>query len=112
MLAELRRLKADAKRLRAALKGVAGFTGSGFVRFFEKPNWGRRIDADLSGLGGLKADIIVNGAWLGALECRAGAAAGRFDGARGASIPSLCEGDIVEIRQNGVAVLRGALERA
>lgn len=97
-------------RLSATLKGVAGFTGSGALRYVERGDASRRLDAELSGLAGLKAEIVINGAPFAELACRNGVAAGRFDGARGATIPPLCDGDTIEIRQNGVIVLKGRLK--
>ncbi len=112
MLAGLSQLTAlGAVRLAVALKGVAGFTGSGQVRFVETSTWRRRVDAELSGLAGLKAELVLNGAAFCTLDCNDGAARGRFDSAEGVGIPALCEGDIVEVRQNGVAVLKGDLKR-
>jgi hypothetical protein len=101
-----------AVRLTATLKGVAGFTGAGLVRYVETANWRRRIEAELTGLAGLKAELVLNGALFCKLDCRDGAARGRFDSAQGVGIPALCQGDIIEIHQNGVAVLRGELARA
>lgn len=101
-----------AVRLAAALKGVAGFTGSGSVRYVETPSWRRRVEAELSGLAGLKAELVLNGALFCVLDCREGAAKGRFDSAEGVGIAALCEGDIVEVRQNGASVLKGELQRA
>jgi hypothetical protein len=99
-------------RLEAPLRGVAGFTGSGVVRYAAHANGRRRIDADLKGLAGLKAEIVAGAAPLGALPCRAGSASARFDSAQGAAIPALQPGDTIEIRQNGVAVLRGVFAPA
>lgn len=108
MLAGLSRLAAlRAAKLGAALKGVAGFTGAGTVRYTEWPDGRRKIEADLSGVAGLKAEIVAKGAPLGALDCRDGAAQGRLETGRGAPIPALGAGDLIEIRQNGVAILRG-----
>ena len=110
MLGGLSQLTAlGAVRLTAALKGVAGFTGSGLVRYVETATWRRRLDAELIGLAGLRAELVINGALFCVLDCRDGAAAGRFDSAAGAGIPALCDGDLVEIRQNGAAVLKGVL---
>lgn len=112
MLAGLSQVTAlGAVRLAAALKGVAGFTGSGLVRYVETATWRRRIDAELTGLAGQKAELVMNGACFCTLDCDDGAARGRFDSAEGAGIPALCAGDIVEIRQNGVAVLKGEFQR-
>lgn len=101
-----------AVRLAASLKGVAGFTGSGLVRYVETATWRRRIDAELSGLAGLKAELVLNGAPFCTLDCRDGLAKSKYDSAEGAGIPALCAGDVVEIRQNGAAILRGELQRA
>ena len=98
-------------RLGADLKGVAGFTGGGDVLYTEWSDGRRRIEADLAGVAGLKAEIVVKGALVGALPCREGVVAGRLETARGAPIPTLADGDAVEIRQNGVAILKGALRR-
>ncbi len=113
MLAGISQLTAlGAVRLAAALKGVAGFTGSGQVRYVETAAWRRRVDAELSGLAGLRAELVLNGAPFCVLHCRDGAVRGRFDSAEGVGIPALCEGDTIEIRQNGVVVLKGELQRA
>ncbi len=108
MLAGLSRLAPRrVVRLQAALKGVAGFTGAGAVRAETRDDGRRRIDAELSGIAGLKAEVVVMQTPVGALSCRDGAAQGRLDTARGAPIPSFSAGDNIEIRQNGVAILRG-----
>lgn len=108
MLAGLSRLTVmRTARLGVALKSVAGFTGGGTVRYTEWSDGRRKIDADLSGVAGLKAEIVVKGAPIGALACLEGAVAGRLDTARGAPIPALRPDDLIEIRQNGVAILRG-----
>jgi hypothetical protein len=96
-------------KLQAALKGVAGFTGSGVVRAETRDDGRRRIDADLSGIAGLKAEVVIGVSPIGALACRDGAVSGRLETARGAPIPDLRAGDKIEIRQNGVAILRGIL---
>lgn len=98
-------------RLEAALKGIAGHTGAGIVRCALWSDGRRTTEATLSGIAGLKAEIVLNGAPVGALSCQDGAAAGKLDSRNGAPIPSLCEGDRIEIRQNGVAILRGRLAR-
>lgn len=99
-------------RLEAPLKGVAGFTGSGVVRYAGRADGRRRLEADLKGLAGLKAEVVAAEALLGAFPCRDGSAAARFDSAQGAAVPALQPGDTIEIRQNGVAVLRGVFAPA
>jgi hypothetical protein len=112
VLTELLQATSGAPRLVAALAGVAGHTGSGAVRYEEHKDGRRRLKADIAGVAGLAVEIVVNGAALAALACRDGRAAGRLDSARGAALPALRPGDRVEIRQNGVTVLHGALVRA
>ena len=111
MLARLSRLTATRTiRLGADLKGVAGFTGAGVVRYTEWSDGRRRIEAGLSGVAGLRAEIVVKGAPVGVLPCHEGVVAGRLETSRGAPIPALAAGDGVEIRQNGAAILKGALK--
>lgn len=112
MLAGLRHLNGGAKRLEAVLKGVAGFTGSGVVRYSMRADGTRRIDAELLGVAGRRAEIAFGGAPLVEVTCDDGAGDGHFDSAVGAPLPVLCAGDTVEVRQNGVAVLRGSLSQA
>jgi hypothetical protein len=110
MLAGLLRFAASKSvKLAAALRGVAGFTGGGTVRYAQWLDGRRKIDVDLSGVAGLKTEIVVKSAPVGALSCRNGAVSGRLDTARGAPIPALAAGDLVEIRQNGDAILRATL---
>lgn len=109
MLAGLRHLTGGAQRLEAVLKGVAGFTGSGVVRYFVRADGTRRIDAEIFGIAGRRAEIAVGGAPLVEVTCDDGSGDGHFDSAVGAPLPVLCAGDMVEVRQNGVAVLRGML---
>lgn len=113
MLAGLSRLASmRTARLSAALKGVAGFTGGGSVRYTEWSDGRRRIEAGLKGVAGLKVEVVVKSAPVGAIACRDGAVAGRLDTAQGAPIPAVIDGDAVEIRQNGAAILQGKLQRA
>lgn len=112
MLAGFYRLTGRLTRLEAALKGVAGFTGSGVVRYQRRADGRRLIEAGLSGLAGVRAEIVVRQAPVGAIACRDGEATGRLDSRAGAPIPPLEAGDAIEIRQNGVPVLRGVLARA
>ncbi len=112
MLARLSRLAARRiVKLEAALKGVAGFTGAGIVRCAVWSDGRRTAEADLTGIAGLKADLVIKAAPVGALACRDGAVAGKLDTARGAPIPAFDAGDTVEVRQNGVVILKGALLR-
>lgn len=113
MLARLSRLtQRRIVRLAATLRGVAGYTGRGAVRAETRHDGNRRIDADLSGIAGLKAEVVVKHAPVGALACRDGMANGRLESVHGAPIPDLQPGDTIEIRQNGVTVLRGVFALA
>ncbi|MFN0023255.1 MAG: hypothetical protein ACKVS5_05080 [Parvularculaceae bacterium] len=98
-------------KLAAALKGVAGFTGAGAVRHCAWPDGHATLDADLFGIAGLKAEIVVKGDAVGAIACRDGVAAARLDTRTGAALTALQPGDIIEIRQNGAVILRGALAK-
>lgn len=113
MLAGLTKLTAlKSPRLAALLKGVAGFTGGGVVRYTRRPDGRGKIEADLSGVAGLKVEVVVKAAPVGVLACRDGVVAGRLETAQGAPIPALEPGDLIEIRQNGAAILRGAFAPA
>jgi hypothetical protein len=93
--------------LKAVLKGVAGFTGGGVVRYVEWYGGRRRLDADLSGIAGVKVEVLLNGAPVSVLPCRDGEAAAWLDTEKGSVIPELVVGDTIEIRQNGASILRG-----
>ena len=113
MLAGFSRITSPrAAKLNAVLKGVAGFTGVGAIRYLDWPGGRRRIEADLAGVAGLKVEVVVKSIPVGALACREGAVAGRLDTNQSAPIPPLVHDDLIEIRQNGSAILRGRLERA
>ncbi|MDZ7628810.1 MAG: hypothetical protein U5J99_10460 [Parvularculaceae bacterium] len=110
MIAKLSRLAPwRIVKFAATLKGVAGYTGKGAVRAETRSDGSRRIDADLSGIAGLKAEIVVKEAPVGALACCDGVVIGRLETAHGAPIPDLQAGDVIEIRQNGVTILKGVL---
>ncbi len=98
-------------KLAAALKGVAGFTGAGAVRHCAWPDGHATLDADLFGIAGLKAEIIAKGDAVGTIACREGVASARLDTRTGAELMALKAGDMIEIRQNGVVILRGALAK-
>ncbi len=95
--------------LEAKLKGVAGYTGGGLFRYRTWPSGDVAYEADLRGLAGLRAELHVHGERMALLACRDGKASGQFDSRRGDPAIALAAGDIVEIRQHGCLILRGAL---
>jgi len=113
MLSALSKLTTfNTAKLKAVLKGVAGFTGGGLVRYTEWYGGRRQIDADLVGIAGVQVVVLLKAAPVATLACRDGEAAAFLDTARGADIPALAPGDTIEIRQNGAAILRGTFERS
>lgn len=96
-------------KLKAVLKGVAGFTGGGAVRYTEWHGGRRQLEISLTGIAGLKAEVMVNEALAARLACCNGEAAACLDTEKGEEIRALTPGVSIEIRQNGVVVLRGAL---
>jgi hypothetical protein len=102
-------LRRPAIRCDVRLKGVAGFTGVGDVRFTAWRDGHVRLDADLRGVAGLKAELWARGAKVGPLAGDNGRISAHFDTKNGGPSIALAAGDLVEVRQNGAVILAGVL---
>jgi len=110
MLDQLKRLSPKkAARLESNLNGVAGFTGAGWFRYARSSAGSADYEVELRGVAGLRCELCAQGEFVATLECRDGKVAAKFDSRLGDPAIRLEEGDLIEIRQNGDAVLRGAL---
>ena len=98
-------------RLGARLRGVDGFTGRGEISYARQNNGEQRMRVQLQGLAGRSADVFVNGAAFRTVFLDNGFFRHAFDSTRGERIPTLNEGAVLEIRQNGHLVLEGSLAR-
>jgi hypothetical protein len=67
------------------------------------------LEVELRGLAGLRAEIGARGRTFAHIPCKDGKASLLWDSRRGDPAPQLAVGDVVEVRQNGHVVLRGAL---
>lgn len=100
------------ERSDARLKGVAGFTGTGEVRFTAWPDGHVTVLADLRGVAGLRAELWARGEKIGPLAGDKGRISAHFDTRNGGPAVALAPGDAVEIRQNGNVILTGLLQKA
>ncbi|MCB2112928.1 MAG: hypothetical protein R3C42_05140 [Parvularculaceae bacterium] len=98
-------------RLDARLAGVAGFTGAGGFRYALSPAGSANYEVEAKGVAGLKADLFACGEFVAPLECDEGKVKAKFDSRLGDLAIRLKAGDLVEIRQNGGAILSGTLGR-
>lgn len=105
----LRLLPKPARRLEAQLAGVAGHTGSGWFRYACSPNGSADYEAKLKGVAGLRCELCAQGEFVATLACRDGKVAAKFNSRLGDPAIRLDAGDVIEIRQNGVAILTGEL---
>lgn len=105
-------LSIGARRLETKLTGVAGFTGSGSFRYALSPAGSSHYEADLRGVAGLRCELLANGEFVSALDCRNGKVAAKFDSRLGDPAIRLDDGDVIEIRQNGGVILLGTLAAA
>ena len=93
--------------LEAKLHGVAGHTGRGEVEYARWSGGFSTLEAELRGVAGVSADLLINGVLIAEIALSNGRADQHIDTRRtGADIVAKV-GDEVEIRQNGVAILQG-----
>jgi hypothetical protein len=93
----------------AKMKGVAGFTGSGVVRYALSAAGSANYETTLRGVAGLRCELFVAGEYVATLACADGKVASKFDSRLGDPAIQLADGDAVEIRQNGGVILQGVL---
>jgi len=98
------------RRLEAKLKGVAGFTGSGVMRYVARPPARVRYEIDLKGVAGLKAELWMRGARICEFPIDNGRASVDIRSGQGAPAIAASAGETVSIRQNGDVILSGRLE--
>ncbi len=98
-----------ARNFEARMKGVAGFTGSGVVRYALSAAGSANYETRLRGVAGLRCELFVAGEFVATLACAGGKVASKFDSRLGDPAIQLADGDAVEIRQNGGAILQGVL---
>jgi len=97
--------------LEAKLRGVDGFTGYGEIEYADFSSGARCIEVEVRGAAGLSADVYAHGEKVGTVSLNNGRADEFFDSRHGHELPTLSEGDSVEVRQNGQVVLEGVLVR-
>ena len=97
------------RNFEASLKGVAGFTGSGVVRYALSAAGSANYETTLRGVAGLRCELFVAGEYVATLSCEDGKVEGKFDSRLGDPAIQLAAGDAVEIRQNGAVILQGAM---
>ena len=102
-------LRAD---LTAKLTGVNGFTGAGEIEFVSRRNGARSLEIELRGVAGREAVVFADDVPIATLRFDHGRASQVFNTDRGHNVPPLYFGAAIEIRQNGEAILKGALNRA
>lgn len=100
------------RKLETKLSGVAGFTGSGQFRYALSPAGSANYEADLKGIAGLRCELFAQGEYVATLACRDGKVLARLDSRLGDPAIRLEAADVIEIRQNGCAILNGALKAA
>lgn len=99
-------------RLEALLDGVAGFTGVGHFRYALSPAGSADYETELKGVAGLRCELFAEGEFVATLACHDGKVAAKFNSRLGDPAIKLDAGDMIEIRQNGVAILTGTLHAA
>lgn len=110
MIDTLRRLLAvGVRRLETRLSGVAGFTGSGWFHYALSPAGSADYVTELKGIAGLRCELFAEGEYVATLACNNGKVSAKFDTRLGDAEIRLDPGDVIEVRQNGHAILRGAL---
>lgn len=111
MIETLKRLLTiGGRRLEARLSGVAGFTGSGRFHYAVSPAGSADYVTELKGIAGLRCELFAQGEYVATLACNNGRVAAKFDTRLGDAEIRLDPGDVIEIRQNGCAILTGALK--
>lgn len=97
-------------RAEASLKGVAGFTGAGDVRFSAWHDGHVTLTAELRGVAGVKAELWARGLLVAPLAGDKGIFTVRLNSNAGWVPVALAPGDAVEIRQNSAVILTGMLQ--
>ncbi|MEL6362987.1 MAG: hypothetical protein AAFR21_18115 [Pseudomonadota bacterium] len=97
------------RELEAKLTGVQGHTGYGEVEIDYWSNGRAQVEVELRGIAGLAADLVVAGRPVGTVPLDNGRADYDFDAQPLSEAFQAQDGDIVEIHQNGIAVLHGVL---
>ncbi len=97
--------------LAATLAGVSGFTGRGAVRYLDKRTGVKILAIRLDGLAGREASIVTNTAHPLHIKIENGHANRKFVSKDGHKVPALCEGDRIDVHQNGEVILSGVLTR-
>ena len=93
----------------ARLEGQAGFTGRGGVHLKFSSHGGVYGEIDLRGIAGLSAALYLAGRHVVDIPLNNGRAVFRFNQRKLGREISATTGDMVDIRQNGDIILRGAL---
>ncbi len=106
----LRMLPSARGSLAVKLIGVDGFTGRGSIRFSAAENGGA-LSVSLTGVAGLRADIVADGEIVATAPITNGRAEATFSSSKGDILPALQEGAQIDIQQNGDVVLTGILAR-
>lgn len=98
--------------LEAELEGVDGYTGAGQFRYSVSRGGSTNYQAELKGVAGLRAELFAQGEFVAPIPCDKGRASAAFDSRLGDLAIRLHPGDLIEIRQNGFAILKGVLRAA
>lgn len=96
-------------RLEAKLDGVSGFTGAGLFRYALSPAGSADYETELKGVAGLHCELFAEGEFVATLACQDGKVAAKFNSRLGDPEIRLEAGALIEIRQNGEAILNGEL---
>ncbi len=95
--------------LEAKLTGVAGFTGHGEVEIEHWSNGDIVLEVELRGVAGAGASVFVADQLAAEAPLENGRADMRVSARRDGLNIAADVGDSVEVRQHGVAILRGVL---
>ena len=89
------------------LRGIAGYTGTGSIRYVRHSNGERILKISLCGIGGKIVDICDQKANTLSINVVGGSAKAQLNSRKGTDIPEFESGDIIEIRQNSDIILSG-----
>ena len=95
--------------LEAKLAGVNGYTGRGEIEFECWKDGHRCLEVELRGVAGQRAEVFADNELVVELEFDHGRYDNTFHTRYGDAIPELAEGTMIEVRQNGDAILAGVL---
>ena len=109
MIASLKGVLKSARVLHARLAGVAGFTGSGWFRYARSAAGSANYEVEAKGVAGQQAELFAHGEYIATVDVADGRVAARLDSRLGDPAILLNSGDVIEIRQNGDAIMAGAL---